>query len=93
MKTKLTVLFTSLALAGAFTTTTLAGPSDSAAFALRFARDNAAAPTLKVNVAKDVKADVAVKYIPASSGKGWIAVNVPAAKPMLMACNHKTCCS
>jgi hypothetical protein len=65
MKAKLTLLLTAFALSGA----AYAGPSDSAAFAVRHAREAAQADNTK-SVAVTAGNGGMVTYVPASSGKG-----------------------
>lgn len=93
MKTKLTLLLAALTFAGA--TTTFAGPSDSIFFGLRAARERAkaTAPAVvvrKAPVAHKAKccatADARVKYLPASSGKGVVAIALPAENCKMPCC-------
>lgn len=65
MKTKLTLLLTAFALSGA----AYAGPSDSAAFAARHAREAAQANQTR-SVAVTAGNGGMVTYVPSSSGKG-----------------------
>lgn len=66
MKTKLTLLVAALAFIGV----SYAGPSDSAAFAIRHARESAARNQGQSVVVANVNSSAS--YVPSSSGKGVV---------------------